>query len=89
MFSKHKMSDMYCDCDCESIKMPVGKNQSRKAPVPAMRPAMTMLMVPNKLRSAVIPVAALDLVPPEAPVAWAEPGAPELRVTTPDPGFKK
>jgi hypothetical protein len=65
------------------------ENQSRKASAPAIRPAMTVLMVLNKLRSALIPMAALDEEPPEALVAWAEPGAPELSVATPDPGCEK
>ena len=32
-----------------------------------------------------MPTAPLDEEPPEALVAWAEPGAPEERVITPDP----
>jgi len=53
----------------------------------AMKPATAVKIVANELRPAPVPMAELDdEVDPEAPVAWAEPGAPEERVTaTPEP----
>jgi hypothetical protein len=52
-----------------------------------MKPATTVPAAANRLRSASAPMAELeDEEPPDAPVAWAEPGAPEERVTAaPEP----
>lgn len=68
------MSGMYCKLlECHSMK-----NQSRIAPAPAIRPAMAVPMVPNKLRLTVMSMTPLE---DEAPVG---PGAP-----TPDARFKQ
>jgi hypothetical protein len=60
-------------------------NQNKKALTPAMNPAIAVTMAENRPRPAPAPMAELEdeELPelPDAPVAWAEPGAPDESVT--------
>lgn len=59
-------------------------DDQKKALTPAMKPAIAMTTAENRPRPAPAPMAELeDELPelPDAPVAWAEPGAPDESVT--------